>query len=300
MPSSVREIISVPDAAVGSVYIITMKIDFGNTTYIMGILNVTPDSFFDGGRYVTRQQAVDRAAQMIAEGADIIDVGGESSRPGADPVSGEEEMQRVCPVIEDISKRFDVMISVDTCKAPVAESALRCGAVIVNDISGMSFDSGMCPVVAASGCYVVLMHIKGTPKTMQQDPVYDNVVRDVYNDLKEKVDIALRGGVHRDKIIIDPGFGFGKTVDHNYELLANLEVFKGMGLPVLVGLSRKSMVKKLLGEGDDTLPGTLALNAISAVKGADIIRVHDVEVHKLSMKSVDIVKRFSVQNGSAA
>ncbi|HQO04027.1 MAG TPA: dihydropteroate synthase [Spirochaetota bacterium] len=277
-----------------------MKIDFGNHTYIMGILNVTPDSFFDGGRYYSRQQAVDRAAQMIAEGADIIDVGGESSRPGADPVSEEEEMHRVCPVIEDISKRFDVKISVDTYKSPVAEEALRRGAVIVNDISGMTFDTRMSSVVALQGSYVVLMHIKGTPKNMQQNPVYGDVVQEVYSELHEKVEAALAGGVERDKIIIDPGFGFGKTLDHNYEILANLEVFKRMGLPVLVGLSRKSMVKNVVAEGSDTLPGTIALNAISAVKGADIIRVHDVGAHKLSMKSVDIVKRFSVQNGTAA
>ncbi|HPB82467.1 MAG TPA: dihydropteroate synthase [Spirochaetota bacterium] len=277
-----------------------MKIDFGNHTNIMGILNVTPDSFFDGGRYYSRQQAVDRAAQMIAEGADIIDVGGESSRPGADPVSEEEEMQRVCPVIEDISKRFDVKISVDTYKSPVAEEALRRGAVIVNDISGMTFDTRMSSVVALQGSYVVLMHIKGTPKNMQQNPVYGDVVQEVYSELHEKVEAALAGGVERDKIIIDPGFGFGKTLDHNYEILANLEVFKRMGLPVLVGLSRKSMVKNVVAEGSDTLPGTIALNAISAVKGADIIRVHDVGAHKLSMKSVDIVKRFSVQNGTAA
>ena len=266
----------------------------------MGILNVTPDSFFDGGRYYSRQQAVDRAAQMIAEGADIIDVGGESLRPGADPVSEEEEMQRVCPVIEDISKRFDVKISVDTYKSPVAEEALRRGAVIVNDISGMTFDTRMSSVVALQGSYVVLMHIKGTPKNMQQNPVYGDVVQEVYSELHEKVEAALAGGVERDKIIIDPGFGFGKTLDHNYEILANLEVFKRMGLPVLVGLSRKSMVKNVVAEGSDTLPGTIALNAISAVKGADIIRVHDVGAHKLSMKSVDIVKRFSVQNGTAA
>ncbi|HQP47837.1 MAG TPA: dihydropteroate synthase [Spirochaetota bacterium] len=277
-----------------------MKIDFGNHTNIMGILNVTPDSFFDGGRYYSRQQAVDRAAQMIAEGADIIDVGGESSRPGADPVSEEEEMHRVCPVIEDISKRFDVKISVDTYKSPVAEEALRRGAVIVNDISGMTFDTRMSSVVALQGSYVVLMHIKGTPKNMQQNPVYGDVVQEVYSELHEKVEAALAGGVERDKIIIDPGFGFGKTLDHNYEILANLEVFKRMGLPVLVGLSRKSMVKNVVAEGSDTLPGTIALNAISAVKGADIIRVHDVGAHRLSMKSVDIVKRFSVQNGTAA
>jgi dihydropteroate synthase len=277
-----------------------MKIDFGNHTFIMGILNVTPDSFFDGGRYYSRQQAVDRAAQMIAEGVDIIDVGGESSRPGADPVSAEEEMQRVCPVIEDISKRFEVKISVDTYKSSVAEEALRRGAVIVNDISGMTFDAMMSSVVALQGSYVVLMHIKGTPKNMQQDPVYGNVVQEVYDELHEKVDAALAGGVKRDKIIIDPGFGFGKTLDHNYEILANLEVLKKMGLPLLVGLSRKSMVKNVVAEGSDTLSGTIALNAISAVKGADIIRVHDVGAHKLSMKSVDIVKRFSVQNGTAA
>lgn len=277
-----------------------MKIEFGTTTYIMGILNVTPDSFFDGGRYNTRRNAVDRAAQMIAEGVDIIDVGGESSRPGADPVSEAEEMQRVCPVIEDISGRFDVPVSVDTYKSSVAKEALQRGAVIVNDISGMSFDSGMCSVIAESGCYIVLMHIKGTPKNMQRNPEYGDVVKDVYDDLSGKVERAVEGGVRRDKIIIDPGFGFGKTIDHNYELLAHLEVLKGMGLPVLVGLSRKSMVRNIAGEGVDTLPGTLALNAISALKGADIIRVHDVSEHKLSMKSVDIVKRFSVQNGSAA
>ncbi len=255
----------------------------------MGILNVTPDSFYDGGRYATKDEALGRARRIAEEGADIIDVGGESSRPGARPVSAQEEIDRVCPVIEAIAGEIDLPISVDTCKAAVAEEALRCGAAIVNDISGMTFDPRMPGLVAEKGCHVVIMHMRGTPETMQVAPQYDDAVREVYDRLDELAGAALARGVKKEKIIIDPGIGFGKTVDNNYEILSNLACFKRMGFPLLVGLSRKSLIKKLFegGAGADTLPGTIALNSIAALYGADIIRVHDVKQHREALKAVE-------------
>ncbi len=258
-------------------------------TCIMGILNVTPDSFYDGGRYVTKDEALARARRIAEEGADIIDVGGESSRPGAKPVSAQEEIDRVCPVIEAIAGEIGLPVSVDTCKAAVAEEALRCGASIVNDISGMTFDPRMPGLVAGKGCHVVIMHMQGTPETMQIAPRYDDAAGEVYGRLEELAGAAIASGVKKEKIIIDPGIGFGKTVDNNYEILSNLAYFKRMGYPLLIGLSRKSLIRTLFeGEpGADTLPGTIALNSIAALYGADIIRVHDVKQHREALKAVE-------------
>ncbi len=260
---------------------------------IMGIVNVTPDSSHDGGRYFDRFAALDHALQLAQDGADILDIGGESTRPGALPVSAQEEMDRVCPVIEAIVSRSPVPVSVDTTKSAVAEAALRCGAKMINDISGLTFDPAMAGVAARHGAGLVVMHIKGTPESMQQNPEYEDLLAEVYSFLDASARRALDAGVAADRIVIDPGIGFGKTLEDNYKLLNNIPLFKKMGYPVLVGLSRKSLIKKLYNNGSDTLPATLALNAVSIMNGADIIRVHDVREHRLALKGLEMLRKVS-------
>ncbi|TAL31344.1 MAG: dihydropteroate synthase [Spirochaetes bacterium] len=265
----------------------------------MGILNVTPDSFHDGGRYADTECAVARAHEMIAEGADIVDVGGESSRPGAVPVSAQEEIDRVCPVIERIAREWDAVISVDTYKSRVAREALRAGARIVNDISGLGGDEAMAGVVAEHGARIVVMHMKGTPATMQQSPAYRDLLAEVREGLERGISRARAAGIPADTIIVDPGIGFGKTMEHNYEILRNIPFFKAMGYPVLIGLSRKSLIKGLYEGEADRLPATIALNAAAVMTGADIIRVHDVKEHRLAMAAIEMLKRVPAENGSA-
>ena len=245
---------------------------------IMGILNVTPDSFSDGGRFLSPDAAVKRALIMEKEGADIIDVGGESSRPGAEPVPVEEELRRVLPVLERLRGKLRIPISIDTTKAEVAEAALRAGASIVNDISALRFDPAMAPLVAKFGAGLVLMHMLGTPKTMQQAPHYEDVVTEVRDFLAERAQYAQSQGIPREAIAVDPGIGFGKTVEHNLELLRRLPELVELGFPVLVGPSRKSFIGAILGLGvEERLEGTLAACAVAVVRGADILRVHDVK-----------------------
>ncbi|HOO71187.1 MAG TPA: dihydropteroate synthase [Spirochaetota bacterium] len=261
---------------------------------IMGIINVTPDSFYDGGRYYDRYRAVEHAVQLAEEGADILDIGGESTRPGAAQVSEQEEMDRVCPVIEEVARRTALPVSVDTTKAAVAEAALKCGASMINDISGCTFDAGMADVAARFGAGMVLMHIKGRPESMQNNPLYDgDFLSELYSFLSDSVERALRAGVSAERIIIDPGIGFGKTLEHNYLIINNIGYFKKMGYPVLIGLSRKSLIKNLYNNGSDCLPATIALNTVSYMNGADIIRVHDVREHRLALKSLDMLKKVS-------
>jgi len=245
---------------------------------IMGILNVTPDSFSNGGRFLSPDAAVERALAMEKEGADIIDVGGESSRPGAEPVPVEEELRRVLPVLERLRGKLRIPISIDTTKAEVAEAALRAGASIVNDISALRFDPAMAPLVAKFGAGLVLMHMLGTPKTMQQAPHYEDVVTEVRDFLAERAQYAQSQGIPREAIAVDPGIGFGKTVEHNLELLRRLPELVELGFPVLVGPSRKSFIGAILGLGvEERLEGTLAACAVAVVRGADILRVHDVK-----------------------
>ncbi|UCF10721.1 MAG: dihydropteroate synthase [Candidatus Bipolaricaulota bacterium] len=244
---------------------------------VMGILNVAPDSFYDGGRWSSVGDAVDFGLQMAADGADIIDVGGESSRPGARVVSVEEELDRVIPVVEGLSARCDLPLSVDTTKARVADAAIAAGASIVNDISALRFDEGLGEVVARRQAWVVLMHMQGEPGTMQREPRYDDPVGEIRTFLEERMEIAERAGIGRRRMIVDPGIGFGKTLDHNLALLAGLRCFVGLGAPLLVGLSRKSFLERLLGlPAEERLVGTVAANAVAIAHGADIIRVHDV------------------------
>lgn len=271
-----------------------LRAQLGKRTLVMGILNATPDSFYDGGRYTTLEAALARAEQMLAEGADILDIGGESTRPGSDPVPEAEELRRVVPLIEAIHARHpDAILSVDTTKSRVAELALQAGACIVNDISGMTFDPRMPAVVAQAGALAVLMHIKGTPKTMQQNPTYDDVVAEVRATLESHAQRAMQVGIPREHIWIDPGIGFGKTVEHNLQLLRGLPQLKALGYPVLVGTSRKSFIGHLLGglPPEERLEGTLATLALAVAWGADIVRVHDVQAAVRAVKIADALCR---------
>ncbi len=266
----------------------------GQKTLVMGILNATPDSFYDGGRYDQFDSALARAEQMLSEGADILDIGGESTRPGSEPVPVEEEIRRVVPLVEAIAHRYpDAILSVDTTKSAVARLALQAGACIVNDISGMTFDPEMPQVVAEAGALVVLMHIKGTPKTMQQNPTYDDVVQEVRAVLASHAQRALQMGIPPTHIWLDPGIGFGKTVEHNLQLLRNLPALKSLGYPLLVGTSRKSLIGHLLGglPPEERLEGTLATVALSIAWGADVVRVHDVQATVRTVRIADALCR---------
>lgn len=254
---------------------------------IMGILNATPDSFSDGGKYLSLDSAVDHALEMINDGADIIDVGGESTRPGSDQVTLEEELNRTIPLIKKIkSLRKDILISIDTTKSEVAEQALDNGATIINDISGLTFDESMIDVAKRYNSAVVIMHIKGNPKTMQQNPFYDDVVKEVYDYLEFQCNKAINNGVN--KIIIDPGIGFGKRIDDNFKLISELDKFKSIGYPIMMGLSRKSFIGKTLNlDTDERDVATVILEAISVLKSAKIIRTHNVKYCNQMVKLVN-------------
>ena len=269
------------------------KFDFSQKTYVMGILNVTPDSFSDGGLFLNEKNAIEQALRMINEGADIIDIGGESTRPGAAPVSPKEEIERVVPVIRALAKNVNVPVSIDTCKAGVADEAVSAGASIINDISGLRFDRRMARVAARHKVPVVIMHIQGTPAHMQKKPVYNALIPEIMDYLREGIDIALKAGVPDNMIIIDPGIGFGKTVEHNLEIINRLDEFKGFEKPILLGPSRKSFIGRLLGDLPVTerLEGTAAAIAIGISKGANIVRVHDIKEMSRVSKIADNIAR---------
>ncbi|MFA4829180.1 MAG: dihydropteroate synthase [Thermodesulfovibrionales bacterium] len=262
----------------------------------MGILNVTPDSFSEGGQYFDKSLAIKRAYEMVEEGADIIDIGGESTRPGSEPVPLEEELRRTIPVIEAIVKNIKVPISIDTYKADVAKRALDAGASMVNDISGMRFDPEMPKVVSQYKVPVVIMHIKGNPKTMQKEPVYEALIPEIMDYLRMSIRLAVKFGIDEDKIVIDPGIGFGKTFDHNLEIIKNLHEFTLLEKPLLIGPSRKAFLGKILNDApaSERLEGTAAAVAISILNGADIVRVHDVKEMKKVALVADAVKRGSI------
>lgn len=274
--------------------------NLANRTYIMGILNVTPDSFSDGGLYFEPERAVERALEMIAEGADIIDIGGESTRPksaaygeGADVVDAEEECRRVLPVITELSGQSDIPISIDTYKSEVALRALDAGATIVNDISGFRFDPRMPETVARMGASVVLMHTKGTPRTMQMKPYYEDLFREVRGYLQEGIEIAKRYGI--EQIMIDPGIGFGKLQEHNLQLLNRLSDFRTLGYPILVGASRKSFIGNILHVPvEQRLEGSLAAAVSSVFFGANIVRVHDVKETKHAVMMADAIRTIEL------
>ena len=252
--------------------------ELAGQTKLMGIVNVTPDSFSDGGQFDSVSAAVEHALKLADDGADILDVGGESTRPGAAPVLMDEELRRVVPVVREIARQTRVPISIDTYKAEVARQCLDAGAVIVNDISGLTFDSDMPRVCRDSSCGVIVMHIQGTPQTMQFEPRYDDVVADVCGHFARRLDELEAAGIARERIVLDPGIGFGKTAEHNLQLLSRIAELHALGRPVLVGHSRKRFLKKLLGrEVEERNAGTLGVSIALAAQGTDILRVHDVQ-----------------------
>jgi len=268
------------------------RLNLGRRTYIMGILNVTPDSFSDGGRFFDKGRAVARGLQMVKEGADIIDVGGESTRPGSASVGAKTEFKRVVPVIERLARQTKAPLSIDTTKAEVAEAALDAGASIVNDISGLRFDTGMAKTAAKYKAGCVIMHIKGRPKTMQRAPRYKDVMLDIVRWLKEGVRIAQAAGLKKQNLMIDPGVGFGKTLKHNLQILKGISKLDVLRLPILVGASRKSFIGKVLNlPVEERLFGTAASCALAVAGGAHIVRVHDVAAMKQVVEIADAVMR---------
>lgn len=267
----------------------SLRYDLSARTHLMGILNVTPDSFSDGGKFFRAEKAVDHALAMADEGADFIDVGGESTRPGSEPLPLDEELRRIVPVIEKLSKKISLPISIDTYKSTVADAALSAGAVLVNDISGLTFDDTMLQTIARHRASVVIMHIKGTPRTMQQNPQYENVVSEVATFLKAQAQKAQTAGIVQ--IIVDPGIGFGKTLQHNLQLMRNLHRIANLGFPLLVGPSRKSFIGTILDlPANERLEGTAAAVTTCILNGTHMVRVHDVKEMKRVAKVADALK----------
>jgi dihydropteroate synthase len=272
------------------------SLDFSKKTYIMGILNITPDSFSDGGLFFDKSVAIQRALQMVEDGADIIDIGGESTRPGSEIVPVEEELRRTAPVIAAIAKEITIPISIDTYKAEVAQRALDAGASIVNDISGLRFDPEMTKVVSEYKVPVVVMHIRGKPKDMQINPVYEALIPEIMDYLRGSIRFALDAGIQDDMIVIDPGIGFGKTFEQNLTIIHNLQEFTSLEKPVLIGASRKAFIGKILGDESpgQRVEGTAAAVAISILKCANIVRVHDVKEMVKVAKVADAIKREKI------
>ena len=275
------------------------ELPIGERTLIMGVLNVTPDSFSDGGQFLDLDQALAHVEQMIAEGADIIDVGGESTRPGGDTVSADEEIKRVAPVIEALAKRFQIPISVDTTKSEVARAAIEAGAAIVNDISALRFDFYIADAAAQAGAGLVLMHSRGTPATMHRLPPVADIMREVMNSLRASVHMAERRGVKRESIVIDPGIGFGKSQEQNLELIAKLDqlIAAFPDLPILIGTSRKSFIGRILADEtgtpappEDRLHGTMATMTAAILHGAHIVRVHDVKATRETIRVAESIQ----------
>ncbi len=268
---------------------------------LMGILNVTPDSFSDGGRFFSPQSAVEQAQRLAGEGAHIIDIGGESTRPGAKPVPVDEELERVMPVIEALAAArksgdgFAPRISIDTRKAVVMGEAVKAGADLINDVSALQYDEEALAVAAKAGCPVILMHGKGDPATMQDNPVYGDVVTEVYDYLRQRLELCEKAGIDRARLVIDPGIGFGKTLEHNLALLAHLDHFAGLGVPLLLGASRKRFIGALSGEEEATkrAPGSIAAALFGVAQGVKILRVHDVAQTRQALtvwRAVEAVK----------
>lgn len=275
------------------------RMALGDQTRIMGILNVTPDSFSDGGRFFGADRALAHAEKMVADGADIIDVGGESSRPFSDPVSEDEEARRVLPIIAHLAKRVPVPISIDTTKSVIARQAIDAGASIINDISSLRLDPIIGDIAAAHDVLLILMHMKGTPKTMQVAPVYDDLIGEIHYFLADAMSRAIARGVRPSRIIIDPGIGFGKTVSHNLRIINKMDCFSDLNAPILAGPSRKAFIRKILisENGDEPSPdhidvtvGTQAAVAAAVLSGAHMVRVHDVAAARTTLRIVDAVK----------
>jgi dihydropteroate synthase len=271
-------------------------LDLEKKTHVMGVLNVTTDSFSDGGLFLEREKAVVHGITMAEEGADFIDVGGESSRPFSERVSIDEEMERVIPVIEGLSREISVPISIDTCKEAVAREALKAGASIINDVSALRFDPVLASVAAESGVPVILMHMKGTPETMQKSPEYQDLIEEIKEFLEDAVRRAAMAGVREDLILVDPGIGFGKTFDHNLQILKQLSSFSSLEKPILIGTSNKAFIGEILGKkADERVTGTMATVAVAAMQGAHVVRVHNVREAVETVKMVDAIKRGRVK-----
>jgi dihydropteroate synthase len=263
----------------------------GSRTLIMGVVNVTPDSFFDGGRWYRPDAAVKHACALVEQGADLLDIGAESSRPGSDPIGPEEELRRLLPVVRDVCGRVDVPVSIDTTKAEVAQRTLDAGASIINDISALRFDPRMASVVAQFGAGLILTHMQGVPKTMQQAPRYDDVVRAVNRFWRERMEVAASFSISPNRVLLDPGFGFGKTLAHNLALVARLDEFMSMGRPLVVGVSRKAFIGEVLGRSvADRLMGTAAVVAAAVLKGVHVVRVHDVSELRDVVRMADAIR----------
>jgi dihydropteroate synthase len=266
-----------------------------NKTLIMGVINITPDSFSDGGKFNSIENAVIHAKKLIDEGADILDIGGESTRPFATPVLLEEELNRVIPAIEEIRKITDLPISIDTMKSEVAYKAVKAGASIINDVSALSSDHKMAKTAADLDVPVVLMHMKGTPENMQKNPCYDDLIKEITDYFSKRIAFALKNGIKKENIILDPGIGFGKTLDHNLVIIKNLEKLKVFKAPILLGTSRKTFIRKLTKKDDfpnhpDVITGSVASVCAGVLNGAQIVRVHDVKETSSALKIVDAIK----------
>ena len=266
-------------------------VDLSHRGMIMGVLNVTPDSFSDAGEFFDVEKAVVHGRRLVTEGAQIVDVGGESTRPGAEPVSAEEELRRVIPVIKQLRRENGAVISIDTSKAEVASAALEAGAVIVNDVTGGLNDAEMIPLVARSGAVLIIMHMQGNPQTMQTAPIYKDVVREVANFFRQQYARALECGIDPMAIAFDPGIGFGKTLEHNLELLGNLEQLRVNGRPLVIGVSRKSFLGKLVdsSEMSDRRVPTVALTSLLRARGADVFRVHEVSENVQALRVAEAI-----------
>jgi dihydropteroate synthase len=266
-------------------------VDLSKRGMIMGVINVTPDSFSDGGEFFSCDAAVERGIQMAAEGADIVDVGGESTRPGAEPVSAKEELRRVIPVIEKLRNKIDVIISIDTSKSEVARMALDAGASIINDVTAGRADEQMLPLAATRKVAAVLMHMQGEPRTMQKNPQYGDVVKEVTDFFRQQYTRALECGVDPMRLALDPGIGFGKTLEHNLSLLSNLEQLRVQDRPIVIGVSRKAFLGKLIGSGEvgARLAPTVAMTSILRARGADVLRVHDVKENVAALRITEAV-----------
>ncbi len=281
-----------PTAEIPPLFLRDKRLPLGKRTLLVGILNVTPDSFSDGGRYLNPSDALLRLETLLEAGVDLVDVGGESSRPGAEPVSVEEEIRRILPVLEAWKKRKpEAVLSIDTWKAEVAQVALEHGAGLINDITALQGDPRMPEVVSASGAGVVLMHMQGKPRTMQKEPFYHHIIEEILAFFEERIETAQRAGIRRESIILDPGIGFGKTLAHNLEILHHLGTFKRLGRPLLVGPSRKSFIGELLNRpAEDRLFGTAGAVAAAILKGADLVRIHDAAEIKQVVRIVDAIR----------
>ncbi|QDU08002.1 dihydropteroate synthase [Gimesia aquarii] len=270
----------------------SQSILFGQLPLLMGILNVTPDSFSDGGEAVKLETAVKKGLQLVKEGADILDIGGESTRPGAEPVSLDEELKRVIPAIKALSVQTQAPISIDTTKAEVARQAIQAGATIINDISGFTFDQDMIPLAAETRAGLICMHIQGTPQTMQKNPEYQNVVTDIKAWFGERLQLLFQAGIEQDRIVLDPGLGFGKTAEHNLDILSHIQDFKELGFPILIGHSRKRFLSKLLNRSvEERLAGTIGVSLALANQSVDILRIHDVAANRDALAAWDAISQ---------